>query len=234
MNKPVKMRRNLIFCLILVFVLNFIISTQAQEGKPDFIKSGFYLKLGAVLPVGKYAAGQKVTLGDGLKSSNSLEYLPAKIGGAMDMGYLIYIGPSFANNILRAGIDATFLSFWFNSTKPVSQSSPANHYYYFIGQKFGPLITINPVDRLMIDLSWKLNANFGYFEGEWESLPGSSFSKYGADFVQQEISLGLRYRIIVFSFSYNFGKMTYDNFDKSRPKQTIDVNTVRIMIGFKF
>jgi len=228
------MKSQLLFTLIALLILNFVAPAQNQEEKPNFIKGGFYFKLGAVLPIGTYAAGQQVSLTPGIKSSGGLVYLPAKIGGALDMGYLIYIGPAFANNFLRAGIDATFLSFWFNSTKPVNKEKVANHYYYFVGQKFGPLLTINPVDRLMIDLSWKLNANFGYFWGEWENLPGSSYSKYGIDFLQQEISLGLRYRIIAFSFSYNFGKMTYDNFDSSRPDQTIGVNTIRIMMGFKF
>ena len=32
----------------------------------------------------------------------------------MDMGFLIYIGPAFAGKYLRAGIDATFITFWFN------------------------------------------------------------------------------------------------------------------------
>jgi len=228
------MTRHLTFPLIILLIFNSVIATQGQEEKSNFIRGGFYLKFGAVLPIGNFAAGQKVSVGSGIKSSNSLEYLPAKIGGALDLGYLIYIGPAFANKFLRAGIDATFLSVWFNSTKPIDPSKPAYHWYYFLGQKFGPLITINPIDRLMIDLSWKLNANVAYFEGEWQSLPGSSFSKYGMNFLQQEVSLGLRYRIIAFSFQYNFGKMTYDNFDSSRPKQVINVNTIRILIGFKF
>lgn len=228
------MQKKVTIALIVLLFLNSVITAQGQEERANRIKGGFYLKLGAVFPVGNFAAGQQVKLPTDVKSSGTLEYLPAKIGAALDMGYLIYIGPAFANNFFRAGIDATFLCFWFNSTQPCDPNKPANHYYYFGGQKFGPLITINPVDRLMIDLSWKLNANFSYYYGEWENLSGSTYSKYGVDFLQQEISLGMRYRIIVISFQYNFGKIKYDNLKSSRAKQVIDVNTFRIMIGFKF
>jgi hypothetical protein len=227
--------RTVLPAILLVFALLLPAFVQAQDpgAKQNMIRGGFYLKLGAVLPIGTYAAGQTITPGTTTKSSSTLYYLPAKIGGAMDLGYLIYIGPAFANKFLRAGIDATFLSFWFNSTKPVDPSKPAYHWYYYAGQKFGPLITINPIDRFMIDLSWKINANVAYFEGEWDSFDGT-YSKFGMNFFQQEVSLGLRYSIIAMQFQYSFGKMVYDNFDSSRKKQVIRADNIRIMIGFKF
>jgi len=223
------MKKLFTFFLILFIGLNSVLPALGQEGKPNLIKGGFYLKLGAALPVGNYAKGQYVIM----PSANTLAYLPAKIGAVLDVGTLIYIGPAFANKFLRAGIDATFLSINFNSTQPYNPEKKAYHFYYFVGQKFGPVITINPIDRLMIDLSWKLNMNISYFEGEWDNYSGE-YSKYGVDFVQQEISLGLRYSLMVFSLQYNFGNMKYDNFNSSRTKQIIDVSTIRILVGVKF
>jgi hypothetical protein len=164
-----------------------------------------------------------------------LTYLPAKMGAAMDMGYLIYIGPAFANNILRAGIDATFLSLWFNSTRPDSVDQRIEQYYSFAGQKFGPVITINPVDRLMLNISYKLNFNIGYHDerNQWNPLSDSETSEYGVNLVFQEISLGISYRILDFSFQYNFGTMNYNNVSKSNQNQKIQENTFRIMIGLK-
>jgi len=226
------MNKLLTYSLILFFGLCSIFTARGQEGKPNRIHGGVYLKLGAVIPVGTYAAGQDVmmTTGSGLYP---LCYLPAKIGAALDMGTLIYIGPAFANKFLRAGIDATFLTISFNSTNPYDPGKKAAHYYYFVGQKFGPVITVNPIDRLMIDLSWKLNANASFFEGEWDDFEGE-YSKYGMDFIQQEISLTVRYSIMAFSFQYNYGNMKYNNFTSSRQKQIIDLSTIRILIGIKF
>ncbi|MEI6456873.1 MAG: hypothetical protein WCO93_11345 [bacterium] len=227
------MKRLLTFLLTTLLLFSFLFPADGQEAKSNRIKGGFYLKLGAVIPVGAYAAGQIIIPGVSTKSSSTLSYLPAKIGGALDLGYLIYIGPAFANKFLRAGIDATFLSFWFNSTKPVDPSKPAYHWYYYVGQKFGPLITINPIDRLMIDLSWKINANVAYSEGEWDSYQGS-YSKFGMNFFQQEVSLGIRYSLIAMQFQYSFGNMVYNDFDNSRKKQKIRADNIRIMIGFQF
>ena len=106
--KPMK---KLIYLLLLTLFLPFVL--KAQDVKPNSIKSGFYILLGPVFPVGEYATGQTITFhpkDHALPYPQKLTYLPAKMGAAMDMGYLIYIGPAFANNILRAGIDATFLS----------------------------------------------------------------------------------------------------------------------------
>ena len=229
------------YILLSIFAFSLIsLKSQSQdtiqpqkEHRKNFIKGGFYLGVGPVFPVGAYSEGQIVVPTSG--SAVKLSYLPARIGAALDLGFLIYFGPAFANNHLRLGLDATFLSFWFNSTKPVlDPNNSYEHYYYYAGQKFGPLLTINPIDRLMIDISYKLNANFAYHFDEWNNLSSSDFSKYGANLFQNEVSLAIRYSIMRFAFEYNFGNMKFDNFDKERPTQTIEANTMRVLIGLKF
>ena len=222
----------------LLFISSNLLSQDSTEyqtpEKKNYIKGGFYMGLGPVFPVGKYAEGQRVQIVSGSQTLQGLSYLPAKIGAGLDMGFLIYFGPSFANKILRAGLDATFLSFWYNSTKPDDPNNSYEHYYYYGGQKFGPLITINPVDRLMIDISYKLNANFAYHFDEWHDLLNADYSKYGMNMFQNEVSLSIRYLVMRFSVLYSFGNMKFDNFDDARPGQTIEANNVRIMIGLKF
>lgn len=226
-----------IITISLSLILFILCSAKAQDDamkRDNFIRSGFYLKLGPVFPVGSYALGQTAPVISNLKSTNDLPYQPAKTGAAIDLGYLIYLGPAFANNYLRAGIDVTFLNFWFNSTSPVDESNRWKHYYYNVGQKIGPLFTINPVDRLMIDLSYKLNANLAVYYGEWGDFSASQFSNYGIDFFHQEVSMSLRYRVMVLSFQYNFGTISYDNLKKERADQTINADTFRILFGVKF
>ncbi len=228
-------------CVVISNMLNAQDSTNAYKAptpaRKNYINSGFYFQIGPVFPNGEYATLKSVptTSGTYSKPGKGLQYLPAKMGAAMDMGFIIYLGPSFAGNHLRAGIDATFLSLWFNSTKPIQDTKNSyEHYYYYAGQKFGPVFTINPIDRLMIDLSYKLNANFAYHFDEWHDILNADYSKYGANLLQSEVSLAIRYSIMKFSVQYSFGNMTYDNFDNTRPTQTIQANNVRIMIGLKF
>lgn len=244
MLKPKNMKRTLSLAIALFTMLPFCLQAQDQSGiqpqqvqkaaTPNSIISGFYLKFGPVFPTGTFATGTTFTDKTTTPYTN-LEYLPAKIGACLDMGYLIYIGPAFANKHLRAGIDATFLTFSFNSTQPVDNNKVAEHYYYFGGQKFGPVFTICPIDKLMIDLSYKLNANFCYYYGEWGNVSDALLTKYGVTYLQNEVSLTLRYRIAIFSMEYNFGNVTYDNKSTTKPQdRTIDVSTYRILVGLKF
>jgi len=200
-----------------------------KERAPNRIKSGFYIKLGPVFPMGAYITTQKLRE---VPETNFSIYLPAKMGGALDMGYLIYIGPAFANNHLRLGIDATFISFSFNPVKANTKDSTTTKYwYYYLGQKFGPLISVCPVDRLVIDFSYKMNAYVAYVH---HYIRGKDNDEWGKNLTQNEISMNIRYSLILFSFQYNFGKVTYDDFDSGKPKHNVDNTTFRIMIGFKF
>lgn len=216
---------------------------EAAGNRPNHVKGGFYFKVGPVFSISDFHYGQTLSINNPNTTPHlyKLTYLPAKIGPALDMGFLIYLGPSFANNYLRAGIDATFFSFWFNSTSPVNSNERYKHYYYFVGQKFGPVISFNPVDLLVIDFSYKINANFGYHYDEWDDLQKAQYSDYGYNIWGQEVSLNIRYGIILLGFQYNFGKITYvgriddwHNFDSSHPDQVIQIDTYRILFGFKF
>ena len=220
----ISMKRTIISAIFILFLISNLLQAQTS------INSGFYFQLGPVFPQGDFAKSKIINNG----ATDSLPYLGAKIGAALDLGFLIYIGPAFANKRVRAGIDATFLSFWYNSTKPKDQTTVTDHYYSFAGQKFGPVITINPVDRLLIDISYKINANFAYHFDEWHNIADAKFSKYGANLAQSELSLSVRYLIMKFGMQYNFGNMKYNNADNTRPSQTIQVNTLRIMIGLIF
>jgi hypothetical protein len=209
----------------------------AKAERTNFIKSGFYLKLGPVIPTGKYGEGQVISFNNpNVPLIKTMSYLPAELGGSLDIGYLIYLGPAFANKRLRAGIDFAFLNIWMNSTSPPNQNNLIEKYYSFVGQKIGPIFTINPVDKFMIDLSYKINANLGYHDelDGYAPLQDSQTSEYGVSIFFQEVSLGFRYKLAALSFQYNWGSMDYNNAEKKNPSQKIDVSTFRVMIGLQF
>ena len=237
------MKKNLLSALAFILVLPFFSLAQEKdtlapnqtytppatmvqkEREPNHIKSGFYIKLGPVFPVKNYKLHQSIE-----KKSDTSVYLPAKMGGALDMGYLIYIGPAFARNHIRLGIDATFISFSFNPVD-TSERPSTKYWYYYLGQKFGPLVSICPVDRLIIDISYKLNAYMAYNN---HKIRGGIKDEWGKNLTQSELSMSIRYSLILFSFQYNFGKTAYNDFDSVKPIHYIDNSTFRIMIGFKF
>jgi hypothetical protein len=191
------------------------------------IKSGFYLKLGGAFPMGEFK-NKHSYLYPYQGRIDTVNFNGSKFGGVFELGFLIYIGPSFANEHMRAGIDATFLAFSFNPTDQVlppntSASKKLEYWYYFGGQKFGPLITINPVDFLMIDLSYKVNATAAWYN-----------SMFGVNLATNEVSLGIRYRVAMFAFQYNWGKVKFTYNHDDNPQYWVDNSTFRVLIGFKF
>ena len=223
------MKRTIISLILILFSLSAITFAQEQpsyskSSKPNYIRGGFALKFGPVFPIGNFSTGQIVP-DFTIPPTTPITFLPAKIGGNLSLGYLIYIGPAVANNILRFGIDASFLDIWFASASPVagSDKKTAEVYYWFVGQKFGPLITVNPVDKFMIDLSYKINANLSWHNNYW-----------GSEILGQEIMMNLRYRLFMLSFMYNFGTINYNGLDKGNPDRVVDVTTFRVLLGFKF
>jgi len=119
LTHEIAMKKIMIFGISLFLVLPLIVSSQELKpaaSRTNRINSGFYLKIGPVFPIGKFSTGQVVT--DYAKTPPQIPYYAARMGAGMDLGFLIYLGPSFANKLLRAGIDATFLNFWFNPGKP--------------------------------------------------------------------------------------------------------------------
>jgi hypothetical protein len=235
------MKKYCIISLVLTCILSFhsfgqdTISNK-RSWHDNYIKDGSYLKIGASLPTGAYATTQSFKVYNTADpAANSVIYPAAKLGGTLDVGYMIYIGPAFASNHLRAGIDATFFSLSFNQTElpsyPNGESEKWKFWYFYLGQKFGPVFTINPYDRIMIDLSYKLNAYIAYLHHQF----GSDFKDdWGKNLLQSEVSINLRYRIILASFQYNFGDCVYDRFDTKEPSYKINTSTFRILVGFMF
>jgi hypothetical protein len=219
-----------------MFSLFASIANSAQSGN---INGGFYFKIGPSFPIGKYKTVQQLT--DSYTSPKEvLTFKPAKTGPALDMGFLVYIGPAFAKKMIRAGIDITFMSLNFN---PVSHDSAMTgnkyqYWYIYAGQKIGPVISINPVDKLVLDLSYKLNAFVAFNTPSSRTIaaePESDFkNKWGENLFQNEMSLSIRYSLVVVSLQYNFGKVMFNDLDSSHKNENLENNTVRILVGLKF
>ena len=75
----------------------------------------------------------------------------------------------------------------------------------------------------MIDLSYKINAVAAWYNSRW-----------GRNLAMNEVSLGIRYKVILFAFQYNWGKIKYTYNQDDNPRYMIDNSTMRILIGFKF
>ncbi len=228
------MKKSLPLLCLTLFISS--LTSFSQDSAPEVkatrenqIATGYYFRVGPVIPVGNFRSLQVITEPT---TNNNYYYERALTGGVMEMGYLIYLGPSFANKYLRAGIDASFLSFWFNPNKTdsVRSGNKMQYWYYFVGQKFGPIISVNPVDKLIIDVSYKINAVLAFNRHIGND---KYFDEWGKNLFQNEINLNIEYRLMMFSFEYNFGKVTFDNLDSSNPPHNVDVSTFRVLFGFK-
>ena len=219
------MKKFFVLSLILLACPVLLFSQKEVPFRHGKISSGFYLKIGAAIPVSNFSMGQFVPDMTPGPKDDSFTFLAPRTGPVLDLGFLIYTGPAFANRMLRAGIDATFMSSSFNPTNPDldPDEDQIEYWYFFMGQKFGPVITMNPIDRLMLDFSYKVCTNFSYYD-DW----------LGLGLWNQEVSFTVRYSIMAAGVQYHFGKINYNEFDKNNPDKIADISTVRVLFGLKF
>ena len=140
-----------VFTVSLILSCILSISSQSQDTvginkkwHENVIRNGSYFKIGASFPMGSYAKDQIFTVFDYPAPGvyNDIIYPSAKLGGTIDIGYLIYLGPAFAGNHLRAGIDATFFSLGFNQTSlpsyPLGETDKWKLSYFFFARNSVP------------------------------------------------------------------------------------------------
>jgi len=183
--------------LLTALLMMLCISLSWSQNK---IRSGFYLRVGSVFPTGDYAKDNYI-----------------KTGGTFEMGSHFYTGPAFFNNRWRIGIDVTYLNFWLNPT----EEDNTEYWFWYLGQKAGPIITYNPVNNIRLDFGFRLSPIVG--------LTGED--TYGRH-VNEEFIFNFRYRLLMLSFQYDPGKINYTNFNNE--KNMMDNSTFRILIGLKF
>jgi hypothetical protein len=111
------------------------------------------------------------------------------------------------------------------------EGTKTKYWYYYGGQKFGPVISVRPIDRLVLDFSYKINAYIAYLH---HMMYGKLVDEWGKNLAQSEISMNIRYSFMLISFQYNFGKTQYNDFDSNKPTHYVDNNTFRFLVGFKF
>lgn len=216
-----------LFVTVLLVTVSLLGPAELTAGK---IRNGFFIKVGPSLPLGSYKDGQLLY---GIGPYNSpYVYEPAKTGFVWEMGTAIYTGPAFIKEKMRIGIEYTFLNFSTNSVNYYEDMDDPRYYYWYayVGQKIGPVITLNPIDRLMFDFSYQMNAYIG-FKHHWNGM--DYIDEWGENLTQSEISASIRYAAMIVSFQYNFGHINYNNLDFSNPDHKIDNDTFRILFGVK-
>jgi len=205
-----------------------------QKPLENYLKPGFYLRISGVMPVGEFKTYKQFDDQD-VESPFFFRYFDkARLGPSLDMGFLIYLGPPFAQNKLRAGIDATFLSVWYNPSKSLDggyvndstyipgDRTGAKYWYASAGQRFGALFSYNPVDRLIIDLHFQIGTHLSRYEDYW--------GYYLPDVI---VGINMRYRVMMFTLEYYRGKTNFNGFDKENPDYFIRTDSFRFGFGVK-
>ena len=187
---------------------------QKESKKPMEINTGFYMRLGPVFPLGNYNLGQRYYDQDVHRWIKSDE---AKIGATAELGSHFYTGPSFANHYLRVGIDVTYANLWFTPT----DEKNVKYWYWYFGQKVGPIITVSIPGGVMFDFGFKLSPVVGYTDNVW------------GRHVNEEIIMNIKFHLLLCSFQYCLGKMNYTNFTGKGDNDFREIQTFRILLGMK-
>jgi len=188
---------------------------QDDKKEPMDISNGFYMRWGPVFPLGNYSLGQPYETGDEYGFYEGY-FNAAKIGISCEIGSHIYTGPSFANKYLRVGIDITYLNLWFNP----NDASDATNWYWFAGQKAGPILTLSIPGGVMFDFGFKLSPIVGLTNDTW------------GRHLNQEIIMNFKFHMLQLSMQYCLGKINYTDFNEHT--NIVDIPTFRLLLGMKF
>lgn len=136
-----------------------------KENKNGVFDNAFYMRIG-----GGTALKGLGNNPNNIAASRSLRY--------SEIGTLFYIGNSFANKKMRVGIDVTYSSTILdkNDLKGSSLSfslygggSSAASSYVATGPKIGPVISINPTNKIIIDVYTKFYTSISdFYSGTYE------------------------------------------------------------------
>lgn len=199
----------------------------------EVLKSGVYLKApGITLPMENFGYSSKFT-GD----YNSL----GGVGLDATVGMLIYLMDRPSPVV--PGIDFTIASLSFINHKVYLPTNDPYSFYdanerlsyinYQIG--LGPLVTINPISKLYIDMYGKVNFAIGtlryhnYYATDY-SL--QSEEVYGARFVG---GINLCYSKVGLTAEYNYGRPKFKRVENNQViTHTINTSYVRLGVMFRF
>lgn len=191
--------------------------TQNAKPKKSILRSGFSIKLGVYNPSSDFAKPEINT-----SSYKDLVYA----GPNFQLGSQFYIGPSIAQNKLRFGLDVSWLdlSWALGKNDEIQNYDQTSQFFEFSGFGLGPLVSYNPVDKLVIDTYVKAVPSFFliYNGVDYTDPQASSITlshPYDNSYSENALASGLgvkgllgfavRYKFIQTGFEYQWGKTQF-------------------------
>ena len=235
---------------LLLLALTALSHLQAQEAFHSPFRKGSYTRLGinnmsAVL-------NQSLTPKQNMVAGN----FGADMGFVFEKGRIFYFMPKTQKSFINVGLDWTVISLTYNSNKkqwanyaaaePEAVTSPL---IATISTKLGPVISINPVQDLVIDIRAQVAAIGGVvgpmYEGKTHAVVmAKDTAEKVMDLVKSmpnglkpNIGATIRWRSIGLSADYSPGKlkMNYnakDNGIETTGKESVPFNTFQIKLSF--
>lgn len=156
-------------------------------------------------------------------------------GWNFEMGRYYFLHEEPVAELLKVGLDATFLSFGYNPFRwEDSQSSVSyeNADYTTAGLKLGPVVSVNPVGDLYVDAFWKLAPTILTSFSDLTEMDGVSFSW------KNEIGINLRYHRFTVTAGYESGSFKntvyLHGYGEDSFTETIPMGMLQVKAGIQF
>jgi hypothetical protein len=215
----------------------------------EVFDNAFYIKFGIAQPKGAFG-GEIRGDADPTIPYQGLDNMGVKNGAAFEMGTIFYLNLPIPE-MLKAGIDFTFLDFAIN---PVDWTTAGGDFEYvemdpmlFAGAKIGPVFSVNPVDKLIFDVYYKLAPAM-------VRAPYFSYYNNGDDFTiempskfifNKAFGINMRFHALTLGWESYWGKLqetgtyTYYNYNTGLDgsetfNSNIGIKTQRLSLGLNF
>lgn len=205
---------------LLLFATLFTANTDAQESFQSPFRKGSYTRLG--LNMMGNALNQNLSVKANMLAGN----FGGKMGAVLEKGKIFYFKSNESPSIVNYGLDWTIISVTYNPSKKawnnyISKSGGANATVSMpmvisLFSKLGPVVSINPVEKLVIDLRGQVAAGVFLFGPMYDetgysfvALNGEAKSMldYATLSIKPNIGITIRRAGIGLAFDYSPGKV---------------------------
>lgn len=222
------MKKQLLFVTALFFAC---INLFAQDEDAP-LDRGFYFKVGLNVPSAFYLTWTEAEAED--VKDDGYSFSP---GIHLELGNRFYFGSTIADRF-RIGLDASWIGLQVNSMKFDDADDFAADDDYSVRViniqpvKVGPVFSFALNDDMAIDLKYSHGLAIGVVaetydgEAETEILLGGG--------ILSEIGLAYRFKILSVGLAYQFGALTYSEFDPDEDiSAKFNMNAFRVLVGIK-
>lgn len=210
-------------------------SKEKSSSEKEIFKNSTYITFSRTSATGTFAEEMN-NISDFEKGNGGMSK-----GIGLSFGSIFYLNSIDFHEQIKVGIDVTYISWAFViASQNAEYEGLFSDDTHFFSVKVGPIISYNPVDRLLLDARITLQPTSIFYsrmiEDGYDEYGASDYNFLEAIGFRTRIGLGLnvRYRPFTLGFELSSGKVGLKDIYSSEEVTTMSTGRFDFVLGFSF